>query len=403
MDRRHFLAATAGLAAGAVAAPAQAKGTIKIVSSLPRTGSARGQTDTIVNGIKMAIEDFGGVVAGFKVEYADWDDATASAGQWEAEAEAANARKAISDSDVVAYIGAYNSGACKVSMPLLNEEGLVQISPSATWPGLTKKFEGAAPDEPNKYRPAKQITFCRVCPTDDIQGPLAARFAKDELKAKAVYVIDDKELYGAGIASLFKKRCEELKVKVLGHESINITLPNFKALMAKVKNAGPDLVYFGGTTQSKGGQIAKDMAAADLKCPLLVPDGCYEAAFIESAGRDTFATVPCYVTVGGIDPTQLTGRGAVFVERYKRKFGREPEAYAVYGYEAAKCVLEAVKTAGRKNRAAIRQAVLDTRRFEKGALPAWGFDENGDTDLQQLTVSKIVGGAFKPVKTITGV
>src|SRR5438067_6249592 len=157
MDRRHFLAATAGLAAGAVSgSAAQDKGTIKIVSSLPRTGSAAGSTDTIVNGIKMAIEDEKGVVAGFKVAYADMDDATAATGQWDASLESTNARKALSNPAVLAYIGPYNSGAARVSMPILNQEGLIQVSPTCTRPGLTKKFEGGDPKEPNGYRPAQQ-------------------------------------------------------------------------------------------------------------------------------------------------------------------------------------------------------------------------------------------------------
>jgi branched-chain amino acid transport system substrate-binding protein len=403
MDRRHFLAATAGLAAGVRYVSAQDKGTIKLVSSLPRTGSANGQTTTIVNGIRLAIADYNGVVAGFMVSYQDLDDATLAEGQWTATAEAANAHHALRDPDVVAYIGPYNSGAAKVSMPILNQEGLVQVSMASTYPGLTKKVEGGNPNEPNLYRPAQQITFCRVCPTDDVQGPLSARFAKDDLKAKSVYILDDKELYGRGVANQFEKRCEELAIKVLGHESIDTTRREYADLFAKVKAVSPDLVYFGGTTQTKGGQIAKDMAVAGLKCPLMVPDGCYEQAFIESAGRESFAALTCYATIGGIDPTQLTGRGAAFVKRYKEKFGKEPEAYAVYGYDAAKVVLEAVKTAGKKDRAAIRRAVLATRKFDKGALPTWGFDEKGDTDLQQMTVSKIEGGTFKPVKTVTGV
>lgn len=164
MDRRTFLVASAGL----LAAPALAadKKTIRIVSSLPRTGSAKSQTDTIVNGIKMAIAEYEAKVAGFDITYSDLDDATAAQGQWTAEKEAENARAAVTDKDVMAYIGTYNSGAAKVSMPLLNEAGLVMISPAATWPGLTKKVKGdEASGEPEVYRPNKIINFCRVVRT----------------------------------------------------------------------------------------------------------------------------------------------------------------------------------------------------------------------------------------------
>src|SRR5258707_7749139 len=89
---------------------------IKIVSSLPRTGSAKAQTDTIVNGIKIALDEAGWRAGDFEIVYGDWDDATAGAGQWTAEAETANAARAVRDPDVMVYIGTYNSGAAKISM-----------------------------------------------------------------------------------------------------------------------------------------------------------------------------------------------------------------------------------------------------------------------------------------------
>ena len=75
MDRRSFLA-LAGSAAVVPAFAADDKKTIRIVSSLPRTGSAQGQTDTIFNGIVMAIGDYEGKIAGFVIKYTDMDDAT---------------------------------------------------------------------------------------------------------------------------------------------------------------------------------------------------------------------------------------------------------------------------------------------------------------------------------------
>jgi branched-chain amino acid transport system substrate-binding protein len=109
--------------------------TIKIVSSLPRTGSAKAQTDTIVNGIRMALEDVDSKVGPFTIDYLDWDDATAAAGNWTAEAEAANAERAARHPDVMVYLGTYNSGAAKIAMPILNRAGLLMISPANTWPG----------------------------------------------------------------------------------------------------------------------------------------------------------------------------------------------------------------------------------------------------------------------------
>jgi branched-chain amino acid transport system substrate-binding protein len=405
VDRRRFLTVAAGGAAGAglVAFLGCRNGggggeVIKIVSSLPRTGSAQGQTDTIVNGIKLAIDDYGGKVGDFAIEYTDMDDATAAAGKWDGPAEAANARKAVADDDVMVFIGPYNSGAAKVSMPILNEAGLLQISPAATWPGLTKKQPGDTSGEPEVYRPSGRVTFCRVCPTDDVQGPLSAEFAKETLGARRVYILDDKELYGQGIAGLFERRCRELGVQVLGREGIVPTQQTFSEVASKVAALKPDLVYFGGTTQTAAGRLIKDLRAAGVTCPVMVPDGCYEQAFLESASARDLANV--YATIGGTDPSLLKGPGEEFVRKYKAKYGKDPEAYAVYGYEAAKVFLEAVKKVNRKDREAILKAVLGTKDFSAGAVGTWSFDADGDTTLQQLTISKIEGGKFVPQKTV---
>lgn len=369
---------------------------IKIASSFPRTGSAKDQTDSLVNGIKLALEEANYQAGGFTIEYLDWDDATAAAGNWTAEAEENNAKKAVADGDVMVYIGPYNSGAAKISMPILNRANLLMISPTNTWPGLTKADVGE-PNEPEIYRPGGNVTYARVVPTDDRQGEMAAAWAK-EMGAAKVYVLDDGEVYGRGIANMFKESCLDLGLDVLGHESIDPKSQEFRSLMTMIKAAGPDLVYFGGTTQSKGGQIAKDLVASGMNAKLMVPDGCFEQAFIDAAGADNL-NGRCYVTFGGIPPEQLTGAGKDFVAKYQEKFGRLPAAYSIYAYDAAKVALAAIEDASQKDRKAIIDAALAIEDFE-GALGTWGFDENGDTTLSKMSGNMVTGGQFQFVKLL---
>ena len=300
---RHALTLAACLALAAVLPAAE---TVKIVSSLPLTGSANTQCASMVNGIRMAIEEAGGqvTIAGipYTLTYESWDDATAQAGKWDAQAEGANARKAISDPEVLVYIGTYNSGAAKVSMPTLNAAGLAMISPANTWPGLTKPGVGEA-NEPAVYRPSGKVTYFRVVPADDLQGAVGAAWAK-ELGAQRVFILHDRELYGQGIAKMFKLNAEKLGLTVVGGmEGIDGKASNYKSLVTKIRAAQVDLVYFGGTTETGAGQLAKDLAGGGVKAKLMGPDAFFNSALISSAG-DAALEDRVYVTFGGLPPEQ---------------------------------------------------------------------------------------------------
>ena len=163
----------------------QKKRTIRIVTSFPMQGVALGKS--AVNAVQLAVEERGGEVAGLSIELVVLDDGTKT-GQWDADLEAANARKAIADPQVVAYIGPLNSGAAKVSIPITNQAGLVHISPANTWPGLTKV--GFAPGEPGIFYPTGRRTYFRTCPTDEYQAPAAARWA-ESWGFRSVFILDD--------------------------------------------------------------------------------------------------------------------------------------------------------------------------------------------------------------------
>ena len=398
---RTLLAVTATLAliaasASTSATAADADHTIRIISSLPRTGSANAQTTTMVNGIKLAIAEAGGVVDGFTIDYVDLDDATAEKGQWDSAAEDANARKAVADPDVMAYIGTYNSGAAKISMPTLNAAGLVMVSPANTWPGLTKPDVGEK-GEPEKYRPSGKVTYFRLVPADDIQGLVAVQWAH-ELGATKVFVLHDKELYGKGIAEVFRNHAAAAGVEIVGFEGIDGKASDYRALVTAIGEKQPQLVFFGGTTQTNGGQLAKDLVAGGLDVKFMAPDACFEKAFITAAGAEN-VNGRAYITFGGMPPDQQTGKGKVFVDNYRKTYGADPEGYAIYSYECAKVVLDAIHRAGKKDRAAILAAIAATKDYD-GALGKWSFDANGDTTLTVMSGNTIENGEFKFVKLL---
>jgi branched-chain amino acid transport system substrate-binding protein len=268
------------------------------------------------------------------------------------------------------------------------------VSPANTAVELTNP-DFADPRELAGLRPTGKINFCRVVPGDDQQARFAAEWSK-ELGFKRVVVLDDNEVYGKGIATLYAENCERLGIEVAYRDSIDVKSQEFRSLMTRIKSYEPDLIYFGGTTQSKGGQLAKDMIEAGLSCQMMVPDGCYEEAFIESAGARVNDRV--YVTFGGLPPSEQRGAGLRFVERYRQQHSADPDVFAIYGYEAASAVVEAIRRAGKKDREAILEACLAIKDFSRGALGTWSFDENGDITNSQISGNAIRDGKFVFVK-----
>src|SRR3954447_18161744 len=143
--------------------------TLTIYSSLPLQGDSRPQSTDVVYGEKLALEEAGGKVGKFKITYKSLDDSTAAAGKWEPGQTSADARKAAQDQSTIVYLGEFNSGASAISLPITNEAGILQISPSNTYVGLTRA-EGADKGEPDKYYPSGKRTFGRVVPADHIQA-----------------------------------------------------------------------------------------------------------------------------------------------------------------------------------------------------------------------------------------
>ena len=396
-------------APAATAAPA-AMGTLKIVSSLPMTGSSLTQTQTIVNAMQLRLDQDNATVCGGKytVEYEAWDDASAALGKWDPAVETENANKAAADTSIVAYLGTFNSGAAKLSIPILNQAGpLVMISPANTNPGLTKADKDL-PGVTDSYYPTGVRSYARVVAADDIQGLVAANFVKNELKATTVYILDDQELYGKGVADVFEATAKSIGLTVVGHEGIDPKAADYKALMTKIStsNAGgpPDAIYTGMVVDNNAAQLLKDKVAImgdNTKVKYVGPDGIQTQAFIDGAGADVAEGV--YASVAGVPFDALPASGKQFKKDYEAKFGPLTEPYSVYGYETMSVALKAINDVCASggdptNRKAIRDAVFAIKNFD-GALGTWSFDANGDTSLTDMTFYQVKAGAYVALGT----
>src|SRR5581483_288863 len=267
------VAACAGTVPGAATTGG---GTIKIVSSYPLTGGDSADGISMANSAKQAMQDHGAKSGNYTLVYQSFDDASAAKGAWDGDIESSNANKAVADPQVLLYLGTYNSGAAKLSIPILNQAGpLVMLSGANTYPGLTKAVANVTtPDEPNKYYPTGVRNYARVVPPDDIQGVVDAAWMK-ELGVTSVYVLHDQQAYGKGIADVLNVAAPKYGIKVVGFEGIDTKATDFSAQGTKVASSGADAFYFGGVESSKGSLVWKAIKAAGFKGKMFGPDGLY--------------------------------------------------------------------------------------------------------------------------------
>ena len=227
-------------------------------------------------------------------------------------------------------------------------------------------------------------------PADHIQAAAQVAWMKDEGVTK-LYILNDKEVYGKGIADAVEKLAGEQGIEVLGNEGIDTKAANFRSLAAKIKSSGADGFFFGGVTQNKGVQLYKDVNAANPDIKLFGPDGVADSRSTRRSARAI--EKQAYITAPTLDPKEYPPAAQDFYKEFKAKYGKDPEPYAIYGYEAMAVTLDAIKRAGDNGND--RQAVVDEFFKTKGresVLGTYDIDENGDTTLSDYGGNRIEGG-----------
>lgn len=380
-----FVAVSRGFAFG----PASNPNLVRIYTSVPMNRFA-----SIVHGVEMALEDANNRAGNFQVELVALNGAPTIDGSWNAEVELANARRAVEDPNAMVYIGTYNSGAAKISIPVLNRVNMAMISPGNTYPGLTKPGTGNV-GEPYGYYPLGVRNYFRVVPADDLQGSAAVAFAQRE-GVRSIYVLDDTELYGKGIATIVARVAREAGIEVKGGpESIDVRANDYTQLAIKLVEAAPDMVYFGGISSNHAGAVLRALRNEGFAGIFMGADGILDNQFIQDSQEGGAEAGEAYATLVGLPASQLSGDGAVWYARYKSRYPNDDnEDFAPFGYEAARVALRAIEQAGRKDREAIRAAVASTSSAdlpEPRILGDWQFDENGDTSLVSISVQGLGG------------
>ena len=375
---------------------------VDVYSSLPLQGGSSAQTIPLVNGIKLALSEAKNKAGQFTVNYKNLDDSTAAAGKWDAGQTSANAKEAATDPKAVYYIGEFNSGASEVSIPILNQGGVPQVSPANTYVGLTTSLPGSAAGEPAKYYPTGTRTYLRIVPIDSIQGA-ADLMAMKAAGCTKVAVANDKEAYGSGLATLLGLEKGFYGVNIVSNTGIDPTAGNFRTYAQTVKASGADCFFFAGIVSNGAVQITKDINAAIPTAKVFGGDGvCTDSYTAASKGGVPAAIDPLLqCTVATLNLQSYPG-GKDFLAAYKAKYGSaQPDPYAIYGYEAMKLGLDTIAGLGAdgNNKAKVLAALFATTN-RSSVLGTYGFDKNGDTTLKAYGLYK-VGADGEPAFSTT--
>jgi branched-chain amino acid transport system substrate-binding protein len=359
-----------------------------IPSDLPLQGAIRHQTVQISRAMIWALAQQGWKAGPYKIGYQSCDDSTAQTGGWDTAKCATNARLYSSDRSVIAVVGTFNSGCAKIIVPVLNRSSVLMVSPANTNVGLTKKWD---PGEPNKYYPTGTRNYARVVATDDIQGPADAMWTKS-LGIKKVFVLNDKQTYGFGVASTYRTAAKRLGLTVVGFQGWDAKQSSYEALANSIKASGAQAVFLGGIACNNGAKLMQDIKAVNPRIKLQMPDG------FSDPGANGSVANGAYISVAGAPPKALTGAGATFVKSFGKQVGTTPNPYAAYGAQAMLVALQAV-AAGGGDRAKTTKAVFGLH-VTNGILGNFTINSAGDTSLTPITIYKQAGKNLNPVKTL---
>ncbi|MEA2202165.1 MAG: branched-chain amino acid transport system substrate-binding protein [Solirubrobacteraceae bacterium] len=380
----------AGCGGTGVSGASQAAGSqLAIYSSLPLHGPAAAASRQIVGGEKLALAEAGGHAGKFKIGYVLLDDSNPTKARWDPGVTATDAKTAAQDTSTIAYLGDYNSAATAISLPLMNAAGVLQVSPASPYIGLTSSLD-AGQDEPGRFYPTGQRTFGRLQPGDSVEAAAQAKLMK-ALAVKSVYVLDDQDPFEVPLADLVASDAKHAGVTLAGRDSIATTPATiFTGEIEKIVRSGAQAVFLAAGSGAGASVLWKKLHSADPGLLLLGSSSMADESFTSQIGAAEAST---YLTTPVLPAALYPASGARVLKDYRADFGGEAGPYVLYGYEAMRVVLDAIRSAG--DRGNDRQAVIAgffATRDRDSVLGRYSMRADGETTLARYGVDRVVGG-----------
>jgi branched-chain amino acid transport system substrate-binding protein len=374
-----------------------------IASDLPLIGGSRTQTVQMNKAIAYVLQQQKWMAGKYHIAFQPCNDASAQLAKWDPTKCSANAHSYAANSTLIGVIGTFNSGCAAIEIPVMNQApggGLQLLSPANTYGCLT---EHCSATEPSKYYPSGKRNYARVAPSDPNQGAVDAAYLKSK-GVTSVYVLNDKEAYGLGVARNFRGAAGAAGIKVLGFDAYDPKASNYQALFTKIKATNPDAVFIGGLIDENSGQLINDKVNAlgdNTKVKLMLPDGfTTDAVFQRSEGGSPSAN-GAYFSVAGVGIDQYKGAAEKFISGFKAQLGGKPvDPYAILGAQAAVVLLDAIEKSD-GTRASVIDNVFKTD-VKDGLIGSFSLNKNGDLSGATGAALKftIYVGAGNHLKTI---
>ncbi len=372
-------------------APPSAGRDLTIFSSLPLQGPNGPASQAIVNGEKLALAQAHGHVGRFGVSYFSLDDSDPTTGLWSQGEASQNAKVAAQNKGTIAYLGDYDSGATAISLPLVNDGGILQITPASSYVGLTVS-QDAGQDEPYRFYPTNMRTFGRMVPNDLVQGEAVASLMR-HLGVHSVYIIGDLDPFNASLAQIVMADAQQLGITVAANDTIDTSATDYSGEVKKVLGSGAGAVFFSGAANTGVSMLWQQLYAADGELRLIGSSAFDTPTFTASLGD---AQVNTFYTTPILPPRLYPPAAQRFFAAYRRAYGYPAPANALYGYEAMEAALLSIARAGVRGdvRSAVVAAFFGIHN-RNSVLGRYSILPTGDTTLAYYGVNRVVDGAPK--------
>ena len=332
-----------------------------IATDMPLQGSSRTQSLQVSGAVRQYLDSINWKAGNINIGYQSCDDATAQAASWDSAKCSSNGNSYAAEPSMLGLIGTFNSGCAAIIIPILNQApggAMAMVSPANTFVCLTASAPSCADDEPDKYYPTGTRNYARVVANDAYQGAAVAEFMQEQGVTK-LYLLNDEQSYGLGVASNTRDAAEFLGIEVVGFEAWDAKASNYEALMNQVKESGADALFLGGLTDENGAQLIKDkvkvLGPNDGDVALYMPDGFYQQSTIDESGVEN--TRDAYFSVAGLPVDEFSSEAAQeFITTFSESLGGEPvDPYSIYGAQAAQVLLDAIAASDGTRESVIEQ------------------------------------------------